>query len=806
MLILWTSADARTIRQVFGPVLGRNPTEHTVVSDMTQLPEVQPGDVVLACGSKALELMIEKALFPKKRTITSCRETPVAYREATWFATFDPTITLRDIAREPEVKWDLALAVRYVKTGSTAPPRGNYEWVDSLHEVIEFVDHEYERNGGKRVDIACDTETLGLDEYWQGGEKDKEYCPPARIISISFTFKAGQAHMLYFGPDEKPQQPDPWKDIDDCDYWEALWVQINWLLTSEKVSLRGANWKYDSRWIVHHWKITCTNQFFDTLLAGTLLNENISNSLKMHAKMHTDMGGYEEALENRDMGRLDKVPKEELGPYMGGDTDVTYRVANVFKRDLLKDRGLANFFTNLLMPSAKVFEKVERNGILVDKPYMEKLGADIAAEQARLQAAMVSAVPKKLYYKYQEVFENQEVNPFAKPTLMRELFFSGAGFGLKPQQFTDKEKKASTAMDHLLVFADHPDAGYFISLLSELNSANKTQSTYVKGFLKHLRADGRWHPHYMLFRGAYGESDDDSGTDTGRTSAKDPAVQTIPKHTKWAKALRRGIIAPPGYTILQLDYSQGELKITACLADEPVMIDAYRNGKDLHAVTGAKLGGYDFDTFMALDDDIRDPLRSSAKPANFGLIYGMQAESYMEYAFTSYGKKLTIGQAANDREAFFELYSRLPAWHEKYKNIAHTHGFVRSPLGRVRHLPLIASRDRGLASKAERNSINSPVQSTLSDMMQLAMVFIDKEYGDQIQMFLMCHDAVAVYVPTEDAEVWAKRLKSILDNLPLKKMFGWDHQLPFTSDAEIARPDDEGVLHFAGLKKYKVPA
>jgi hypothetical protein len=128
---------------------------------------------------------------------------------------------------------------------------------------------------------------------------------------------------------------------------------------------------------------------------------------------------------------------------------------------------------------------------------------------------------------------------------------------------------------------------------------------------------------------------------------------------------------------------------------------------------------------------------------------------------------------------------------------------------------LINSRDRQAASKAGRNAINSPVQSTLSDMMQLAMVMIDREYGDQVEMFLMCHDSIAMYVPIEEAEIWAKRLKAVLDNLPLKQLFGWDHQLQFTSDAEVAVPDikenlpkglGDGATSLASLKKVKLLA
>lgn len=802
MLVIWTGADAQTIRKVFDPVMKRSPVPHRIVADMSQLPTIEPGDVLLACGGKAHEQLVKAGVFPKNRKIGSLRETETPFRGGSLFVTWDPSITYRDYLRFPELQWDLQLACRRLTTGTTKPHIGKYTWVESLHEVIEEIDKRYEKTG-QLVPVACDTETLGLDEY----------APGVRIISISFTLDEGEAKMLYFHDGEQPIEPPPWKSEDAMDYWEYLWCQINWMLTSPKIALRGANWKYDSRWITHRWNISCTNFKMDTLLIGTLLNENISNSLKMHAKIHTSMGGYEDGMDKHDMGRLDLVPQEELGDYMGGDTDATMRVSNTFKKELLADKKLADFYIKILHPSSSVFEKMERTGIVVDVPYYNQLGSDIEAEQHRLQVEMRKIIPKKILYKHKDAFDDWEKNVFGKPNVMRDLFFSPQGFDLKPSQFTDKKGDPSTKIDHLLTFGDHPEVQEFVGLLSELNSANKTRSTYVTGFLKHLRTDNRFHPHYMLFRGSYGDSDNDddpSGTNTGRTSAKDPAVQTIPKHTKWTKRLRRAYTAPPGKTILQLDFSQGELRIAACLANEPVMLNAYANGADLHAITAAKLSGYSMDDFMLLPDDVRDEKRSNGKAGNFGLIYGMGPEGYMTYALTSYGVKMTLQKAVEDREGFFDLYGGLLEWHKKYKKIAKMHGWIRSPLGRIRHLPLIYSKDRDIAAKAERNAVNSPVQSTLSDMMQLAMIHIDREYGESgaVEMFLMTHDSIACYVPIEEATIWAKRLKAVLDNLPLKQMFGWDHQIPFPSDAEVAEPDvkefKDGVRSLASLKKVKV--
>ena len=757
------------------------------------MPACTAGDVVLAFGGKALDSLKAVKAAPKARTIGSLREKVLSWAGVRYLPTYDPAITQRDYARLPEIQWDIQLAARLATTGDTKPVLGEYRYVDDLSELIERIDEKYEKIG-KPVDVGVDLETVGLNEY----------APGVRIVSISFTVDEGKSDLLYFEEGESPVKPIGIHEaLNDLDYWEGLWIQINWVLTSKKVKTTGANFKFDSNWMAEKWRIFCTNHTFDTLLVGSLLDENRSNSLKLHAKLFTPMGGYEEGLGGYDMARMDLVPKHINLAYAGADTDATYRVTTRFRKDLLKDRKLANFYVNLLHPASKAFEKLERTGALVDVPYYWELASELRSEKARLADAMLELVPNKLKAKYYDGIMSsleEETSPF-KPAFLKEYLFTPKGLNLKPKMLTaggprgDKPKTPSTAHEHLMMFHDDPEAAAFVDLLKEYSSAAKTLSTYVLGFLKHLRPDNRFHATYLLSRADKGNSLGE-GAVTGRTSARDPAVQTISKHTKWAKRLRRAFIAPPGYVILQLDYSQGELRIVACIAEEPVMLKAYRDGMDLHAITAAKLMGYSIEDFMMLPAEERDEYRSRGKAGNFGLIYGMQAPGFQDYAYTAYGVKLTSGEAFTSREAFFDLYCKLPEWHDTYKAQGHRWESVRSPLGRVRHLPLINSKDREIRSMAERQAINSPIQSCLSDMMQLAMVHIDREYGSNIvQMFMMTHDSIALYVPEDDAVEWAKRIKQIMENLPLDK-FGWKPQLTFVADAEVG-------VNLSELKKLK---
>ena len=326
-LVIWTSAPAESIRKVFTSAVGEARIPHRIDPDTSRFPKVMEGDVVLACGSKALAVLMGLKKVSKGRTITSMRETLINVDGVPTFVTFDPTIVSKDYARLPDIQWDTQLSIRYLTTGTTRPELGKYEYVESLDELIDEI-RSIHKATGKAVPLTADLETLGLDEY----------NPEGWIIACAFTLKPGTAVVLYFEKGEQPTRPVQGVNPD---YWGELWLQLEWLFTSKKILLRGANFKYDSRWIFQHWGIEVTNLVMDTVLVGGLIDENRSNSLKLHAKVYTPMGGYEDDMKSKyDMARLDLVPKLELLPYVAGDTDAAYRVSEALLELLFKDKLL----------------------------------------------------------------------------------------------------------------------------------------------------------------------------------------------------------------------------------------------------------------------------------------------------------------------------------------------------------------------------------------------------------------------------------------------------------------------------------
>lgn len=790
-VIIWTGAKAQTLNEIVGPNLLR----HKVPNVCTQyiepklvgyettkkgeqkriekhfVPKVPKGFVCLAMGAKCVESLKQRSIVPKNLGMGKLRETAHPAEDGGHFlVSYDPGIVAIDYARKPEIEWDVSLATRLLRTGDIAPLTGKYRYVDDFAFLVNYIEKQY-ADTGKPVRLACDLETVGLDAV----------NPEAYIVSVAFSPKKGTGFVRYFNNvDEYPQKRKGNM---------SLWVQLNWLLTSDKVKICGANFAFDWHWIQRHWNIVCTNWRLDSLLAGSLLDENRINALNMHAKIYVpDLGGYDDSFNKQhDKSQMQKVPKEDLLVYAGGDVDAGLQVADCIERELRRDKRLLTFYGRLLHPASMAFAAVQRRGMLVDIDRYEILRKDIQTEINEAHAFAISLLPPAIQAKYSDNLS------LSREVILSEYLFSKRGLNITPRVLTAKAKKPSTAKSHLQLFENHKTAGPFMKALFTWKSATKTMSTYVVGFLKHLRADGRFHPSYMLHRGSFGEKEDDGGTVTGRTSAKDPAYQTIPKHTKWAKRLREVYVAPEGYIILNADFSQGELRIAACLAGEKKMIAAYKKGIDIHMLTGLALWNiqnpdqpYTLVAAMKLKksgDERIKMIRQGGKAGNFGLLYGMQVNGFVAYAYHTYGVTLTHKEAEAFRDKFFEDYPNLLKWHDHYQALARRHGKIRSPLGRLRHLPLIHSRDWEVRSKAERQAVNSPVQATLSDL----GLYVAGELWDKYPRLWLngfTHDALTFYLPKNKATYWAQIIKHEMENIPFEK-FGWKPELTFPVDLEI---------------------
>lgn len=781
-LIIWTAAPKSKVLSTLSVAFSSKPDfQVDVVNDFNALP---PDGIILALGQEPKAALEALKLFPGNRTITSLRNRLYLHGAKKFLLSYSPGVSDVDYGKYIELQCDARMAVRVALTGSIKPVTGVYEYVDDFNATIQAIETQFKETGVP-VDCAHDTETIGTDPL-AIATLDR---PAARFVCWQWSHKVGHSAVKYFNS----------MDAFQYDLQNGLYEQAEWLLNTPMISHKIANGKFDLQW---HWfhtrhpktgkRLECTNFKLDTTLVGGMLDENRSNGLDVHAKIYSNMGGYSDEADNTwDKSRMDLISKSAMLPYAGGDTDATLQVAAVEKKELLNTPGAARFYINVLHPAARAFEVIERGGMFVDLDKYKQLELDLQTEMATITKTAISILGGRLYAKHRDASKPGDIN-LMKASLLVDFLFSPNGLNLKPKMMTaggkggTGTKSPSTAMEHLLMFKNDPKAGPFVSVLDDYSSAQKSLSTYVHGFLKHLRSDNRFHASYFLFVGNRDEGE--GGANTGRLSAKAPAVQTLPKHTKWGKRIRGCFTAPPGYLVLERDYSQGELRVIACIANETNMLAAYMKGMDLHALTGSGLAGMSYDTFIAMkktNPDLYDKLRQAGKPANFGLAYEQGWEGFQVYAHNNYGVVFTDEEAQKTRSGWHKLYPGIQEYWKRQHAAAHKYLCVVSPLGRTRHLPLANSKNQQIRAKQERQSVNSPVQSTLSDMMIWALG-IEQQQGGMVEapVFAMIHDAAYDYLPEDSWEKHAVRKRALMENLPFEKV-GWKPQLVFPADLKV---------------------
>jgi DNA polymerase I-like protein with 3'-5' exonuclease and polymerase domains len=764
-ITFWGSPKPSSVKATIGKTLQtmQHKPEHKFVSLSLERYVPAPDECVLVLGPEPLLQLAQAGIVHKGRTPDSLRGKVFqrSLDEGVYMVSLNPDIIEVEQGRESDIAWDVQLITRFAATGSLNPVLGDYRWVQDFSDIITRIEAKHAQTG-LAVPVSGDIETLHLSPFSEG----------SRIVAVGFTDRAGFADLLYLA------------DLQNNEQARLVFSQIAWLLNSPKVKMRGANFKFDMNWMLVKWGIDCTNFSMDTVLVGSLLNENRSNGLKNHVKsyIHT-LGGYDDAITQTDLENMHLVPKDKMLNYLGGDVDGTYRVSECMLYEIAAEPRLANFYVTILHRGARGFQRIERQGVKVHLGRYAALRSDLEREIARLTREGLALLPARLRAKYADNLS------LSRPSLLKDYFFSPMGLNLKPIMKTPKGD-VSTARAHLEKFFAVPEAKAIGQILDAKGQAEKMLSTYVIGFLQHLHRDGKFHPSYFLHKGDNAWGDDTGGSVSGRLSATDPAFQTIPSKTRWAPRIRECIVADDGYMIVSADFEQGELKICACLANEPNMIAAYLAGIDLHMKTGGDLTGRSVEEMMELkltDPELYDYVRSRAKPANFGIIYGISANGYVAYAWNGYRVPLTEEEAQTTIDRFFDAYPGLPDWHERKRVEVRMNRQVTSPLGRIRHLPHINSPVRMVSAKAERQAINSEVQSTLTDMMVWAIAEANDQYPDYAPMG-MVHDNVLLLVKEDQAEAACVRMAGIMANLPLKEKFGWEPALKFTADAKFG-PD-----------------
>jgi len=493
---------------------------------------------------------------------------------------------------------------------------------------------------------------------------------------------------------------------------------------------------------------------FDIMLAAHILDENRPKNLGFLSQSILGADVYKGMVETKP-DKIMKTDLRDLAVYNGYDVAYTHQIYPKLKAELSSEPRLARLFVKLMMPASHVVQRVEHRGAYVDR---ERLFERIAKLQGMIddqKEVLYEHLPKGLAAEY----EGSGGFNFNSTQQLGRWLFSKRGLGFSPLEIT-KTGAPSTKEAVLLRYRHHPAIN---ALLRYRTLQLKWMNTYLSPWSTKLDDRSRLHTIYKLY-----------GTVTGRLSGD---LQQVPRDL-----FIRGVIgAPSGWCFVQADYSQIELRIAAHCAQELRMQRAFLTGEDLHLRTAERLTGKS-------GSSVTKEERKLAKAVNFGFLYGMYPKKFQAYAFEKFDLEVSLAEAELYRRQYFEEFPKLLDWHDRQRRISHNLQRVSSPIGRVRHLPDILSSDNSVRMEAERQAINSPVQSLASDLMLFAMVQLAPHLKPrEAYMVLTLHDGIYFEVREDKVEEYAPIIKKTMENLPLKKTFGLELEVPIVADVDYGQ-------------------
>ena len=562
-------------------------------------------------------------------------------------------------------------------------------------------------------EVVMDLETTGLDEYAEaGGDTNGGY--PARIVLAAITLPNaeraaagaydwrtfdGEQPMTYLVPLSHPASPL-------LGSWRKVMAIIGREINRSGKPFVNANIKFDARWVFAQTGVDLSDRIeWDTTVSSQLVDTEARTRLKIRAARDFGIEEWDD-FDLGTPGAAEKVDLIQLGEYAARDTYYTWKIEEEhrdqmfltgdeepFDSDDIQMARLGKVATYVAMPTVRTLTKVEQRGFLLDVDWvhakieeMDALRLKACEDILGLYGTAPAPAPAKdgvttaATSKWFQGFVAQAIE--AGDLRVTARTDSGNAQWNKAVLIA-QQRQGSPAADALLRHRDATKTLEFLRSWLELRDPNNViHATYNVGFVK-----------------------------TGRLSSSNPNVQQI------SARLKPAFIPRPGHVLLDLDYSQVELRVAAFISRSQPMIEAFQRGDDLHRLLAAKIAG-------KAPEDVTSMERKRAKAGNFGLLYGMSPGGFQAYAATAYDVSLTLAEAQAVHSAFFEMWEGMRQWHERSKRRAYERGYVTSPIGRTQWLSDLYSKSSFKASHAERNALNSPVQGFGSDLMQMAAASI----------------------------------------------------------------------------------
>ncbi|BBO19444.1 MAG: DNA polymerase I [Rhodocyclaceae bacterium] len=551
---------------------------------------------------------------------------------------------------------------------------------------------------------AFDTETTSLDPM------------RAKLVGLSFAVADGEAAYLPLAHRYAavPQQ---------LTFEEALAKLKPWLESPRHAKV-GQNLKYDMHVLANH-GLRFDGIAHDTLLESYVVESDRSHDMDSMALRHLGIATikYDEVT-GKGASRIgfEQVDIARAAEYAAEDADVTLRLHEALHPRLAEEPRLEALYRDIEMPVMRILFRMERNGVLVDAPLLERQGQQLGLRMLEIEAQAHAAAkqpfnlnsPKQI----QEILFEREQLPVLKKTP------SGA-------PSTDEEVLEQLSLDYPLP-----------KLILDYRGLAKLKSTYADKLPKSVDpATGRVHTNFSQAVAV-----------TGRLASSDPNLQNIPIRTEEGRRIRQAFVAPAGSKLVSADYSQIELRIMAHLSGDRGLLEAFAAGEDIHRATAAEV-------FGAAPAEVTSEQRRYAKVINFGLIYGMSAFGLARQL----GLERGAAQAYIDR--YFARYPGVANYMETTRLQARERGYVETVFGRRLWLPEIKSAAPARRQAAERAAINAPMQGTAADIIKLAMIVVQR-WLDEARMrtllILQVHDELVLEVPEAELEAVRHELPKLM--------------------------------------------
>lgn len=758
--------------------------QHAAEYLLPELEGIKPKHILLM-GNEALQVVAGKSGITKYKG----KFFNSNYGEV--MGTISSSAVNRNPGQKPGYMADLRLFANKVRGLSSGIPDPEYiigntnENLRKIYKILDMTDEIY-------VDI---------ETYAPGGEY---YEPTARMVSIAATCVVitplgVKKRAVIAIPLWHPGSP-----------WRNQWQQLLRIIGKHCVNIRKVvahNASFDCKWLI--WNNVKLYPTFDTMLAVHLLNENVQKGLKPQAMARLGVEAW-----GIDTGDLTKYDINEVLHYNVLDTWYMYWIKQQLIGELKEQPRLARIFKFITMPAQRDLIDSEIRGAWIDvkrlnerKPLAEQALKEVEQrirEAAQLPSPDSDEWPHTIrHMKTMDKRINLEEN-FNASQFARWMLFDWCGLPviergkIKPDGSPGDPSMAEDVLKHLE--GTHP----VIRPMLDRVTKQKHLSSFFNPYAELYDEDHRIHTTFKLSgtvtgRLSSGKADADKISGT-RGKLRGVNMQQVPRDP-----FIRGLFgAPPGWTFLEADYSQIELRIAAFMADETNMKHIYSIGGDIHLATAARVTG------LPESEVTKEIRKVVGKPVNFGFLYGMGWRKFIETAFNNYGSVFTEMEAQAARIAYFDLFPKLLPWHAKMRRLANEFGRVVSPLGRIRHLPDIYSPDQGVRAEAERQAINSPVQGFGSDLAVIAMIRInqvlrERGWDDYAHCLGLVHDAINFEIRDDYVARVAPLVKDTMEDMDhVYKQFGTVVDIPIVADVAVGQHwGDKTELYAEQVYDYK---